>query len=133
MKTLITYKTRNGASKKYAEWLAEKYDSEAKDFDVVEENEIKDAKKVFVISGTYGGIMPLTDFVRSRWNLLKNKQITLISVGMSPEKSWWSRLSYFMIPGTIKKNTRYYKLPGLMPNNIESEKRVKKENLEFVK
>ena len=133
MKTLIAYKTRNGASKKYADWLAERYETEAKDFDVIEEKDIKIAKKVFVISGTYGGIMPLTDFVRSRWDILKNKDVHIIAVGMAPEKSWWSKLSFFMLPSSIKKTTKYSKLPGLMLDNAESEKKVRKENLNRIK
>ncbi len=133
MKTFIAYKTRNGASKKYADWLAEKHGTTAIDFDEIDEKNIAAAKNIYVISGTYGGVMPLTDFVRSRWDNLKNKNIILIAVGMAPEDNWWSRLSYFMIPGTIKKNVKYYKLPGLMPNKIETEKNVKESNLDRVK
>jgi len=133
MKTFITYKTKNGASKKYAEWLAQKYNTEAIEFEHVDEKEIKATKKIYIISGTYGGVMPLTDFTRIHWNLIKNKDITLIAVGMAPERSWWSKLSYLMLPGAIKKNVKYYKLPGLMPDKAKTEKNVKESNLDRVK
>ncbi len=133
MNTFIAYKTKNGASKEYAGWLAAKYKTEPVEFEHAAEKDIKTAKKIFIISGTYGGVMPLTDFTRTHWNLIKSKDVTLIAVGMAPEKNWWSKLSFFMLPGAIKQNVKYYKLPGLMPDKEVTEKNVKESNLDRVK
>lgn len=133
MKTLILYNTRNGASEKYAKWLAEELKIPAKRFEDIPQTGLEAAEKIYVLSGTYGGQMPLVQFLKNNWDGLRNKKIIAIAVGMVPAGNWWSKISYWLIPKYVRNNIEFHKLPGWMPEKPETLKGVKKENLQQIK
>ena len=127
MKTAIVYKSIYGSTKKYAEWLGK--DLRCKVFEMDSFKDFKNYEHLIVMSGTYAARMPLTAFLSKNWDLVKNKKITIVAVGMAPENNWWSKISYYLIPGKIRKQAKYFKIKGQMPNKGEP---VKKENLKRV-
>ena len=119
MKTLIAYKTKLGSSKKYATWLAESLRAEVVDFDKAGQINWTEIPRLVVISGTYGGRMPLTKFLKENWGQLQKTEIIALAVGAAPADNWWSRLSYKLIPEKIRSRIKYRKLPGEIEKSIK--------------
>ena len=79
------------------------------------------------MSGTYAGQMPLINFLKNNWDILKNKTIIAVSVGAIPAENDQNKASYDLIPDVIKDKIQFFKLPGKLLNpNKDS---MKKENL----
>lgn len=129
MVSVIVYKTIYGSTKKYAEWLKKELKCSSFEMDSVKIDSLKNFNTIIVMSGTYAAKMPLTGFLKNNWKFLKDKKLVAVAVGAAPENNWWSRVSYFLIPGFIKKKIKYFKLPGPYKNQGE---KPKKENLKRV-
>ncbi|MGQ9478689.1 MAG: flavodoxin family protein [Thermoproteota archaeon] len=131
MKTIIFYKSFLGTTRKYAEWLKAELKCDLKKFKEASDEELKNYDLIIVVSGTYAGRMPLTGFLKSKWEILKDKEIVAIGVGIAPENVYWSRKSYDKIPLHIREKIRFFKIPGRIgPAKPAGE--VRKENLEKV-
>lgn len=131
MKTIVLYKSFLGTTRKYAEWLKEELKCDLKKFEEIEDEELKDYDLIIVASGTYAGRMPLTSFVKSRWDILKDKKVVAIAVGIAPEKEKWSVRSYEQIPNHIREKIKFFKIPGgIWLAKPAGE--VKKENLDRI-
>lgn len=112
-KICIVYKTRYGTTKKYANWLGKDLKAKVFEMDEVKVKDLKNYNSLIVMSGTYAARMPLIKWLKDNWTGLKSKNIIIVAVGAAPQNSWWSKFSYFLIPGRIKKNLKkYFKLPG---------------------
>lgn len=127
MKQAIIYKTINGSTRKYAEWLSQ--DLKIKTFEMDSFKDFDKYDSLIVMSGTYAGRMPLTDFLKKNWKLLESKELIIVAVGAVPASNWWSRISYIMIPGKIRKHIKYFKIYGKAG---EESPEIKKENLKPV-
>ena len=128
MKTIILYKSFLGTTRTYAEWLRDELRCNLKEFGQVRDEELKEYDSVIVTSGTYANHMPLVDFLRSKWEVIKDKNVVVVAVGIAPENVEYSRKSYERIPANIREKIRYFKIPGRMgPMRTAGE--VKKENL----
>ncbi len=136
MKTLITYKTKGGATKKYMEWLAKDLDADIMTYDQVGRKfDFDKYNTIIVSSGTYMGLMPLNRFLKKNWKKLKGKQVIAIAVGAAPADDKWSKWSYERISHKIRDNIQYFKILGEIPVPAGEEKKptqVKKENLNEV-
>lgn len=128
MRTIILYKSFLGAARKYAEWLKAELKCDLKKFEEASDEELKDYDLIIVASGTYAGRMPLTSFLKSKWEILKDKRIVAIAVGIAPENAAWSRKSYEEIPLHIRGRIRFFKIPGKI-GMVKPAGEVKKENL----
>jgi menaquinone-dependent protoporphyrinogen IX oxidase len=129
-KTAIVYKTIYGSTKKYADWLGKDMKYKVFEMDKVKPKDLKPYSHLIVMSGTYAARMPLTKFLKSNWDSIKDKRITIVSVGMAPEDSFLTKVSKLFIPGKIKKKTKFMKIKGRMPDKGEP---VKKSELKRVK
>jgi len=121
MKTVIIYKTKTGSTKKYASWLADSTGAEVMTFAQAEAKGLTAFDRIIVSSGTYAGRMPLTRFLKDNWDQVKEKEIFILAVGAAPEDNWWSKISYKMIPGKIRKQVEYRKLPGEIGKSIKED------------
>ena len=81
---LILYRSKYGATKKYAQWL-----KDATGFDLLETKKA-DAKTaqgydtIVLMGGVYAGGLAGLDFLKKNLSLLKGKRILLFAVGASP-------------------------------------------------
>jgi menaquinone-dependent protoporphyrinogen IX oxidase len=134
MKTLICYKTHKGATKKYAEWLAEETQGEVKTFNEVPRGETFEGfDQIIVSSGTYAGLMPLNRFLKRHWKNLEGKKVVVVAVGAAPAEDPWSLRSYNMIPEKIREKIAYFKIMGGDPSQKPIDMSgVKKNNLKPV-
>lgn len=114
MKILIVYKSFLGATKKYAEWLAEETGADILGFSQFKKNLIQNYDVIVVCSGTYAGQMPLVSFLKNNWPILSTRKVVVAAVGTIPPQDRESRLSFELIPTHIRDNIKYFKLPGRM-------------------
>ena len=127
MKTAIIYYSLLGSTKKYAEWLNEKIEADFKRMSDLKNNSLRKYDTLIIMSGTYAGQMPLTRYLKDNWNHLKGKKIIAIGIGAAPADDEKSIDSYNLIPEEIRKEIKYFKLPGrLFSVNKDN---VKVENL----
>lgn len=135
MKSLICYKTKGGATKKYAEWIAEDLNSDILTFSDVKKETFDNYDLVIVSSGTYAGLMPLNRFLKRHWKRLENKRVVVVAVGAAPADDPWSLRSYNRIPEKIRGKIKYFKLMGEDPEMSRPKDyvpKVKKENIKPV-
>jgi flavodoxin len=136
LKILICYKTKNGVTKKYMDWLAEAFDADVKIFDeVLKRYDFVDYDAVVVSSGTYAGFMPLNRFLKKHWKELDDKKVFVVAVGGLAADDSWSKWSYKRIPEKIRQKISYYKVMGDLPEPsrpVDYKSPVKKENLDKI-
>ena len=127
MKVLIVYKSFLGSTETYANWLAEEVGGEARRWGKVGKEDLTKCDVIVVSSGTYAGWMPLSGYLKKKWDVIKDKNVVVVAVGAAPADDQWSVQSYEKIPKDIRKGIEYYKIPGKAG---EDKSRIKKENLD---
>lgn len=133
-KIAIIYKTIYGSTEKYAKWLNEAVKSDVFEMDSINVNLLKDYDTLIVMSGTYAGQMPLTDFLKKNWILVKSKKLIVVALGAAPMNSWWSKVTYFFVPKFIKEKIKYFKIYGKFKDKGEDIKKSNlKEIIEYIK
>lgn len=128
LRTVVIYRSYLGASRHYAEWLADRLDADVFTMKHWEhDGNIANYDRVVVVSGTYGGHMPLVAFLRKHWEELSTKPVHVVAVGGDDPESPGSIAAYETIPAYIRAHVTYQKLPG-----HGSKEHVKLENIEPV-
>lgn len=112
MRIAIIYRSILGSTKKYAKWLQEETKGDLLTFKEAHAATLADYDVIVVASGTYAAQMPCLGFLKEHWNVLKDKKVIAIAVGMAPADDPQSKISYDLIPDEIKKGITYFKLPG---------------------
>jgi len=130
MKTAIVYRSFRGSTKRYAEWLHEEVESDMFGAGQASEKKLAEYDLVVLCSGTYIGWISISGRLKGWWKTLQTRKVILLVVGMAPQEDPWSERAYLKIPEHIRKEIRYFKVPGAMRSS-EREK-VKKENLQPV-
>jgi menaquinone-dependent protoporphyrinogen IX oxidase len=131
MKAIILYKSYLGTTRTYAEWLRDELKCDLKKFGQVRDEELKGYDSVIITSGTYAARMPLVNFLKSKWEVIKDKNVVVVAVGIAPENVEYSRRSYERIPANIREKIKYFKIPGRI-GFIRTAGEVKKENLDRI-
>jgi menaquinone-dependent protoporphyrinogen IX oxidase len=131
MKTAIFYRSFLGNSRNYALWLGKYLKTAVLGFNDFNNKTIKKYHTVVVISGTYAGWMPLTGFLQKHWEILKNKKVIVVSVGISPANVPYTKKTFQKIPPEILKKVKHFRIPGNM-FGIKPLGDVEKENLKEV-
>ncbi|MFA6099086.1 MAG: flavodoxin domain-containing protein [Patescibacteria group bacterium] len=113
MKTTIFYFSKFGATKQYAEWIAEAVPG-TKLVDAF--NEAPDPSPydaIIIATRAYMGRIAAVSYLKSNWKTLKDKKMYLLVVGMSPPEAEDSQRQYYNIPIKIRKKILgYSKVPG---------------------
>ena len=123
----IVYKTRLGSSEKYSKWLSKSL--KCKYFEAGNFKDFGKYDNFIFIGGTYGGRIPISDFIKANKKELEDKKIILVALGAVDKDNWWSRITYFFLPKFIKKNAKYFKIYGKPGKGKEP---IKKSNLKEV-
>ena len=113
MKTIVVYKSFTGATKQYARWLAESLGIEAKKFSAARAD-MDAAETVVAMSGTYCSWMPLVSFLKKNWEMIKDKKVVVIAVGIVPPADKGSEDAFNRIPAGIRAKIKFFKVPGKM-------------------
>jgi len=129
MNNIVVYKSIFGATKMYANWIAEFLKADSFKFGEANKSVLSCSDKVIVLSGTYAGQMPLATFLKDNWIILKDKKVYVVAVGCSDEKSEGAKIAYESIPLEIRESIHYYNVMGAMPFSDKTGK-VERSNLE---
>ena len=130
MKTAIVYRSFFGTTRKYAEWLHEEVEADVFGAGRASKKRLAEYDLVVLCSGTYAGWISIGGRLKRWWNTLHSKKVILLVVGMASPEDPQSERAYLKIPEHIRKEIRYFKVPGKM-GSADAEK-VKKENLQPV-
>jgi flavodoxin len=130
MKTAVVYRSFLGTTKKYAEWLHGEVESDIFRPGQLIETRLAEYDLVILCSGTYGGWITISGCLKKWWNTLQGKNVVLLVTGMVPAEHADSAKSYEKIPEHIRKEIKYFKVPGKI--GAAGKEQVKKENLQPV-
>jgi flavodoxin len=130
MKTAVVYRSFLGTTKKYAEWLHGEVESDIFRPGQLIETRLAEYDLVILCSGTYVGWITISGCLKKWWNTLQGKNVVLLVVGMVPAEHADSAKSYEKIPEHIRKEIKYFKLPGAIGSG--NRQQVRKENLQPV-
>ncbi len=109
MKGIIVYKSKYGATKKYAQWLREETG-----FDMIKVSDAKvvDLKKYEVLifgGGIYASGIPVTSFLKKNIKALADKKIIVFCDGASPyEESAFNAIRERVMIAELKDIPLYY-------------------------
>ena len=84
MSTIVIYKTKYGATKRYAEWIAEELQCEIKNVKEVKIEELEAYDTVIYGGGLYAEIIDGVTFITRNIDKLKGKKIIVYSTGITP-------------------------------------------------
>lgn len=85
MNSLIIYKTVYGFSKKYALWLSKSLKAKMIDVEKIQDEERADIEayeNIVFVSGVYGLQISIMPFIYDNYNLIKDKKIYILAVGL---------------------------------------------------
>lgn len=84
MKGIVLYKSKYGATKKYAEWIAEETGYDLRDLSQTRKKELGDYDVIVLGSGIYAMGISCLSFLRKSPELLTEKKIYVFCDGASP-------------------------------------------------
>lgn len=111
MKVAIVYFSLLGTSKKYASWLCEALNADLLQFRQATDQRLRSYDAVVVLSGTFGGWMPLVGFLKKHWPALNTKKVVAVASGSVPPELPASQTAYESIPQEIRQQIAFFKLP----------------------
>jgi menaquinone-dependent protoporphyrinogen IX oxidase len=111
----LVFKTKWGSTKQYADWILEGRESEMDLYDVesIKSYDLAKYERIIFGSRTYMGSIEIQGFMEQNWDILKDKEVYLFSVGMIPWEKPDAKEAYDKIPPEIRESLAgHTKLPG---------------------
>ena len=119
MSGIVVYKSKYGATKKYAEWLAEATGFEAVSVKEADINEVAKHDVIILGGGVYAGGIAIVPFLRKNYNRLKGKKIIVYTCGASPyDEKFFNQLVDMNMKGDFKDIPVYYCRGGFDLKNM---------------
>ena len=84
MQGIILYKSKYGATKKYAEWLQETLSFDCADIREFNTKQLIDYNTVILCGGIYASGIACMPFLKKNYKLLSAKRLAILCVGASP-------------------------------------------------
>lgn len=84
MKTIVTYKSKYGSTKQYAEWLSEELQCEAVDLSEINAKKLEEYDVIIHGGGLYAKGIAGISFYKKHRNLLSGKRFYIYATGASP-------------------------------------------------
>lgn len=131
-RVLIVYRSILGATKRYANWLAEDLGCQSIGFRQLRAEMIEQSDAIVIMSGTYAGKMPLVGFLTRHWLTLKHKRVFIVAVGAVPPESPASEASFHSIPAEIREQIWYIKIPGRWAKRSKNNWTMKRDNIQRI-
>ena len=130
MKTAIVYYSFLGSTKHYAHWLSNKIKADLYRMKEIYGKKLENYDQFIIMSGTYAGQMPINKYLQKNWEYLKDSNVIAIAVGAAPLDDEQIKLSFELIPESIRSKIKFFKLPGqFFSINRDN---VKPENLDII-
>ncbi len=98
MNGIIVYKSKYGATKKYAEWLSEEAGFEMIDVSFAKVTDLQKYDVIIFGGGIYASGLPVTQFIKKNIKALADKKIIVFCNGASPyeEKNFEAARDHIM-------------------------------------
>lgn len=84
MNTMILYQSKYGATKKYAQWLAEELQCDLLEIKAAKIAQLKEYDTIVIGGGVYASGIAGIQFLKKNYQILKGKKIVVFAVGASP-------------------------------------------------
>ena len=127
MNAVIIYRSFLGTTKRYAELLHEEIEADICKHNQIDQRTLLKYDLVILCARTYVGWISLGSYLKKHWNVLKDKKVILLVIGVFPVDGPQSIRSYEKIPEQIRQGMKYFKLTGKIGSRKTD--KVLKENL----
>ncbi|WP_319563063.1 flavodoxin domain-containing protein [Marispirochaeta sp.] len=115
MKGIILYKSRNGATRQYAQWLEEETGFPALELAKAAIKDIKQADIVIFGCPVLANSIPVSQWIRKKWNVLKSKRVVLYTTsGALPQNPQLRKIFESSFEPEISGNIQYFPQGGRM-------------------
>lgn len=84
MSSIVIYMSRQGATKQYAEWIAQCSDAKVFEAEKCPSEEIEKATNIIVGSGIFAGKWAILPFLKANQRKLESKKLAFFIVGLNP-------------------------------------------------
>lgn len=84
MKPIVIYKSKYGATKTYANWIAEELSCDAVDAKTVKVEDLKDYDTIIYGGGLYAEVIAGVTLITKNFDKLKGKKIIVYTTGLTP-------------------------------------------------
>ena len=116
-KTLVIYSSKYGATKKYAEWIAEELKGSILEIGNVKNVDFKEYNIIVLGSGLYAGNIKGVDILEKNFKIIESKKIVIFACGLadySKEKniSNANKRLFKIIPKNLLERTKIFYLQG---------------------
>lgn len=114
MKPIIIYKGKYGATRQYAEWLAEELHAPVASSDDYKESDLANSNTVILGSSVYIGQLQLKQWLKEHQQELLNKKVFLFVVSGTPPEEREKILPYVnsSVPSSLLQHVHIYFLHG---------------------
>jgi len=82
-KEVVIYKSKYGATKKYAQWISDELKSDIFEVKMVSTNSLKEYDTIIFGGGLYAGGVNGLSFITKNYELIKNKNIIVFTCGLA--------------------------------------------------
>lgn len=86
-KTVVVYKSKYGATKKYAEWIASELKADVFEFSTIASDKLQEYSTIVFGGGVYAGSINGIKIISKNINELKDKNIVIFTCGMANPKN----------------------------------------------
>ena len=108
-KIVVMYKSKYGATKKYAEWLSDELSCDLIETKKADINKIKEYDTIILGGGIYATGIAGISFLKKNYKKLKDKKIAVFAVGASPyNHSAFKVLKEYNLKDTLSDLTCFY-------------------------
>jgi len=116
MNSIIAYKGKYGATKQYAQWLAEELNFPACSIEDLDENKLESFDLVIIGTSVYIGKLQVSKWLQKNAHVLKNKKLFLFLVSGTPPDEKEKLIEYIRagVPKEILENCHISFLHGKM-------------------
>jgi len=133
MKTAIIYRSFFWTTKQYAQWLKDALDCDLFVFKGMSSQKLTEYDTIVVCSGTYAGWMPLVGFIKKWWEILKEKRVIAVAIGISPIDEINFGSFFRQLPETIEKNIKIFKISDKITCSEKTKKEGLKQIIQYIK
>lgn len=115
-KIILYYKSKYGATKKYAEYISSKLNCEMKDAISATDEEISEYDTIIYGGGVYAGAIIGSNFLNTHELVLKNKKLIVFAVGITEYDEYNSSETLFRknIPQSLFNDAYTFNLFGAL-------------------
>ncbi|MDD8013924.1 MAG: flavodoxin domain-containing protein [Acidobacteriota bacterium] len=113
MKKAVIYRSRNGSTRRYAEWLAQECGADLFDLGQAQDPDLAPYEAVIYGAPFHMGHLYGARYIRDRWAVLQRKRVFIFSTSAVPPTHALAAAIYRRsLPEPIRRQVRYFPVRG---------------------